>query len=132
MQFYICKNKICSIHTWRDNLTWSVLDITLTDPVAKGKLDHSLLTTFTMLYLISHWLHTIPSHKCQKEIWNNSVHLALNYLKQLIHSSNPNIRELNVAVYTVEFKIQRVQNSKSSKLKEFKLDKVQKSKSSKT
>ena len=63
---------------------------------------------------------------------NPAVHLALNYLKQLIHSSNPNIRELNVAVYTVEFKIQRVQNSKSSKLKEFKLDRVQKSKSSKT
>ena len=114
MQFYICKNKFGSIHTWwenitkatgakshwksrpsqamwqemawskrnlyvisailhfiiytwRDNLTWSVLDITLTDPAAKGKLDHSFLTTFTTLYLVSQWRHTIPSHKCQKE-----------------------------------------------------------------
>ena len=63
---YQC-NFTFSIYTWRDDLTWSVLDITLTDPAAKGKLDHSFLTTFTTLYLVSQWRHTIPSHKCQKE-----------------------------------------------------------------
>ena len=36
--------------------------------------------------------------------------------------------ELNGAVYTVEFKIQRVQNSKSSNLIEFKSQRVQKRK----